>query len=192
VSYDPEVWLADQPELVPTVAASYVSGHRSDGTGGAKPAPTQRSPEGFLAETAPGWTTWKRCRSNRCSPEAPRSYSRGHTQTRRSVCVFDAPEGAPHRISPAATCLTPSREETDAHLATLPRPEPGESFPRKGTQASGEARCSPHCRSSKPAVGGWPASGPGASVAEPAEAGDIPREAGRTEGRYSASWVLSR
>jgi hypothetical protein len=36
-----------------------------------------------------------------------RSYSRGHTQTRRSVCVFDAPGGAPRRISPTATCLTP-------------------------------------------------------------------------------------
>jgi hypothetical protein len=97
----------DQPELVPTVAASYVSGHRSGGAGGAKPAPARRIPKGFLAETAPGWTTWKRCRSNRCSPEAPRSYSRGHTQTRRSVCVFDAPGGAPRRISPTATCLTP-------------------------------------------------------------------------------------
>jgi len=48
------------------------------------------------------WTTWKLCRSRRGarrrSVSTPVATRRHHDQ----VCVFDAPEGAPHRIAPIA------------------------------------------------------------------------------------------
>lgn len=131
---DPEVSLVDQPELVPTVAASYVSGHRSGGAGGARPAPTrrnseelQRSSEELLVETAPGWTTWKRCRSNPSHPEVTRFLlQRSHADTTISVRFQCSRRSTPPDSSDGHLPDSAS-EETDAHLATLPGPEPRET-----------------------------------------------------------------
>lgn len=64
--------------------------------------------------------TCKRCLSKPAGPEAGRFYSRGHTQARGSMCVFNAPEGAPHRISPMASG---SCRDARAEQARLSRPQ---------------------------------------------------------------------
>jgi hypothetical protein len=77
-------------------------------------------------------------------PEVWPLYSRGHTQATRSVCVFDAPEGAPHRIAPMASGLISLHSPSQARL----------SRPTNGAPASEEAGFYPCRRSGSPPKGG--------------------------------------
>jgi hypothetical protein len=77
-------------------------------------------------------------------PEVWPLYSRGHTQAARSVCVFDAPEGAPHRITPMASGLISLHSPSQARL----------SRPTNGAPASEEAGFYPCRRSGSPPEGG--------------------------------------
>ena len=77
-------------------------------------------------------------------PEVWPLYSRGHTQAARSVCVFDAPEGAPHRIAPMASGLISLHSPSQARL----------SRPTDGAPASEEAGFYPCRRSGSPPEGG--------------------------------------
>jgi hypothetical protein len=112
-------------------------------------------PKMSRAETAPGWTTWKRCLSKPAGPEAGRFYSRGHTQARGSMCVFDAPEGVSHRIAPMASG---SSRDARAEQARLSRPQQvGGASLRRGQVC--------HCRrSDTPARGRVAREGPAASA----------------------------
>jgi hypothetical protein len=78
------------------------------------------------------------------NPEVWPLYSRGHTQAARSVCVFDAPEGAPHRITPMASGLISLHSPSQARL----------SRPTNGAPASEEAGFYPCRRSGSPPEGG--------------------------------------
>jgi hypothetical protein len=104
----------------------YVSDHRSGGAGGARRLLQLAGyPEISRAETAPGWTTWKRCRS---SGQTRRSGRSTPEVTRRHFdqCAFSTlPEE--HPIGSLRWPLT--------HLAALVRVETRGAAPRVGRLA---------------------------------------------------------
>jgi len=132
VSYDPEVSLANQPELVPTVAASYVSGHRSGGAGGAKPAPTRRNfRRGSWLKRLQVWTTWKRCRSRPVHPEVSRSLLQiSHADTSISVRFRYSRRSTPPDFSDGH--LPDSTREERMLISPLSRAGAWKTYPRKG------------------------------------------------------------
>lgn len=102
----------------------------------------KKLPKRLLAETAPGLDNLEALPFEAGYPEVPGLYSRYHTQTRRSVCVFDAPEGPPRRISPTATCLTPlSRSGCSSRHS--PEPKPGRRSLERVHRSSEEGRVQP-------------------------------------------------
>jgi hypothetical protein len=104
------------------------------------------------AETAPGWTPGSAAVRGGRPGGLAALLQRSHAGT-RSECVFDAPEGAPHRIAPMASGLISLRlrrvklGEAASRMRRLPPKRPGfsriaEAIARpEGWVARKRARC---------------------------------------------------
>jgi hypothetical protein len=119
-------------------------------------------PQISRAETAPGLDNLEALSFEWANPEVWPLYSRGHTKAQRSECVFDAPEGAPHRIATMASGLISLRCTESSSVSRLTNEAP----------ASEEAGCSRVAgATARPEAGGpragqvRPRSGPAKQVA---------------------------
>jgi hypothetical protein len=97
------------------------------------------------AETAPGWTTWERCRSKPAGPEAGRFLlQRSHAGTRINVRFRRSRRSTPSDHSDG---LCSSRDALPSKL--------GGAVPNElGSQASGEARSAIVAEATSPPEGG--------------------------------------
>jgi hypothetical protein len=86
--------------------------HRSSDAGGARPAPSGTSSGGNGFQVGQLGSSVFRVRPARRRSSSTLVATRRHYD---QVCVFDAPEGAPHRIAPTAFCLICSVRRRIAH-----------------------------------------------------------------------------
>lgn len=91
----------------------------------------KKLPKRLLAETAPGWTTWKRCRSKPVHPEVPRTLLQiSHADTSISVRFRCPRRSTPPDLSDSH--LPDSAREERMLTSPLSRAGAWKTIPRKG------------------------------------------------------------